>query len=521
MSSIKEMAASKIYQRDPETPIEKDTDLDTKEKQLDQDSPPSALERYINLPSVFNFEVILQSAWEAIAINFQFSLLNGGPASMVYGGIFAGFGASFVALSLAEMASMDPTVGAQYRWSARFARSAPRFWGLIQGWITTAAWIFTAAANPAALANMITALMIFNDETYSPKRWHTAMFMWLFIIVPVVFNIWFRKVINTLETVGGVIHIVFFIVNIVLLPVLAVRSSNDYVWNTLTNDLSGWTNPGVAFGIGLLTVTYPISGADGLLHMSDEVKGVRKRVPYSIITSTISNAIMQFAFVICLLYSIGNVDQVANSPTGLPIIEVYYQATKSKPATNFLVAMLCIIIFVAMINVFASVSRLTWAFARDHGLPFHTFFSRVSPRFKMPLNALGLISVITFILSLIYIGSSTAYNAIISLSAIGLHISYVIPILFFLLRKLRGPPVSFGPFSLGRWGIPINMLALCYLCFVIIWMPFPIELPVTANNFNYAGPLIGAVIVAALIDWFITGHKRFEVPVARPVSEEL
>jgi hypothetical protein len=28
---------------------------------------------------------------------------------------------------------MDPVVGAQYRWSAAFAPSAPEFWGLFQG----------------------------------------------------------------------------------------------------------------------------------------------------------------------------------------------------------------------------------------------------------------------------------------------------------------------------------------------------------------------------------------------------
>ena len=37
-------------------------------------------------------------------------------------------------------------------------------------------------------------------------------------------------------------------------------------------------------------------------------------------------------------------------------------------------------------------------------------------------------------------------------------------------------------------------------------------LPVTAKNFNYAGPIMGAVIVLALADWFISGHKRFQVP---------
>ncbi len=63
-------------------------------------------ERFINFPSSINFEAIVQSASETVAVTFQFSLLNGGPASMVYGGILAAFGGTAVALSLAEMASM-------------------------------------------------------------------------------------------------------------------------------------------------------------------------------------------------------------------------------------------------------------------------------------------------------------------------------------------------------------------------------------------------------------------------------
>jgi hypothetical protein len=120
--------------------------------------------------------------------------------------------------------------------------------------------VFTAATNPATLANMSTALLVFNNDSYTPKAWHTAMFMWLFICVPVLFNLWFRKLINTFETIGGICHVVLFIVNIVILTVLAKRSTNDYVFKTLTHDVSGWTNPAVAWGIGLLTVTFPISG---------------------------------------------------------------------------------------------------------------------------------------------------------------------------------------------------------------------------------------------------------------------
>src|SRR5947209_2823220 len=89
---------------------------------------------------------------------------------------------------------------------------------------------------------------------------------------------------------------------------------------------------------------------------------------------------MLFAFIICLLFTIGDVDKVTASlnTTGLPLIEVFYEATKSKHATNFLVSMPAIVLFFTIFNVFASVSRLIWTFAKDKGLPFAHQFAYVS-----------------------------------------------------------------------------------------------------------------------------------------------
>jgi choline transport protein len=89
---------------------------------------------------------------------------------------------------------------------------------------------------------------------------------------------------------------------------------------------------------------------------------------------------MLFAFIICLLFTIGDINKVANTPTGLPLIEVFYEATKSKNATNFLVSMPAIVLFFTQFNVFASVSRLIWTFAKDNGLPFSRQFAYASPR---------------------------------------------------------------------------------------------------------------------------------------------
>lgn len=259
------------------------------------------------------------------------------------------------------------------------------------------------------------------------------------------------------------------------------------------------------------------SGFDSVIHMSDEVKKARVQVPRSMITSVVSNAIMQFLYMITVLFAIGDVDVVLADP--LPIIQVYYQATGSKPATNFFVSMFAILGSVAFFNCFASTSRLVWAFARDNGLPFSATFACIHPRLKLPINALLVVAACVCLLSLINIGSSTAFNAIISLVALAIYISYFFPILFLLWRRLstvHPTPIPWGPFRLGRTGPLINFVALCYISFMLIWMPFPAFLPVDAVNMNYAGPITGGVILCALVDWCVSGRKRFRVPVTRP-----
>lgn len=54
---------------------------------------------------------------------------------------------------------------------------------------------------------------------------------------------------------------------------------------------------------------------------------------------------------------------------------------------------------------------------------------------------------------------------------------------------------------------------MCYIAFVLIWIPFPASLPVDTVNMNYAGPIVVALIIGACLDWAISGRKRCEVPV--------
>lgn len=121
--------------------------------------------------------------------------------------------------------------------------------------------------------------------------------------------------------------------------------------------------------------------------------------------------------------------------------------------------------------------------------------------------------IVSVILSLINLGSSVALFAIISLNAFANLVSYSIPITLLMIRKLLNEHPRYGPFKLGRWGIPVNMFGLCYLIWNAFWVCFPSSYPVSAENMNYAAPIFTTVVIAAIIDWHTTGKKRFQVPV--------
>jgi len=95
--------------------------------------------------------------------------------------------------------------------------------------------------------------------------------MWAIILVLFILNLSFRKLLNAFELLGGIFHFCFYVIAVVILAVLGPRSPPDYVFKTLTKGLSGWNNNGVAWGLGLLTITYAVNGFDGSIHMSTNV----------------------------------------------------------------------------------------------------------------------------------------------------------------------------------------------------------------------------------------------------------
>jgi amino acid transporter len=274
--------------------------------------------------------------------------------------------------------------------------------------------------------------------------------------------------------------------------------------------------------------------------MSEEVRNSSIVIPKMLVQTILINGSLAFIFAIVILFTIGNIDQALSTSTGYPIIEVFYQATGSKKAATLMLISIIIVGVAGSMGVVASVSRLTWAFARDGGLPLSSFFahvrrlfllphanlsltsshSQIDPKRHVPYRAIGLVCMTVALLSLINIGSSTALSAILGISTTSIVISYIIPISLLILKRLRNEPIPFGSWRLGRWGLPVNLYAATFGIFISVFALFPTTIPVTAPNMNYAGPILLGLIILASLDWLIRGRRGFKGPLKEMIQSE-
>jgi amino acid transporter len=179
----------------------------------------------------------------------------------------------------------------------------------------------------------------------------------------------------------------------------------------------------------------------------------------------------------------------------------------------FLSVYLFVALYVGNITTLATASREIFAFARDRGLPFSSWLSKIDSRWHIPLNAVFAASAITALLSLIPLGSTLAFNIIASIALLSLLSTYMLSIGCVLWRRLSPKPLPPARWSLGRWGVPVNIFALAYSIFVIVFCCMPTTLPVTTDNANWT-PALWVGFVAFAIGYYIFwGRKHYTAPV--------
>ena len=427
-------------------------------------------------------------------------------------------------------------------WVSEFAPPASqKILSYIVGWLCFTGWQCAITSITFLAGSTIQGLIILNDPTYVPKQWHATLLIIALTVFSIFFNTVLAKKLPLVEGLLLVLHVLGLFAIIITLWVLAPRADAYTVWTEFTNG-GNWNSDGTATLVGLAAPIISLIGFDCAVHMSEEVKDASSTLPKAMLWSFGFNASLGFIMAVTICFTVGNVTEVLNSATASPIIQIFFNTTQSYAGASILTVIIILTLTSAAIAEVATASRQLWSFARDkvgpdqtpsfansrarfltctsQGIPGHRLIGHITPKSNIPLNAVLVSLTVTSLLSLINIGSTTALNAILALTVVSLLCSYMIVISLVILRRIRGQSLPSRRFNLGRMGLPINILAMCYLMPIFVFAFFPVTSTVTPESMNWAIVMFGGIMGFALVWYLIWGHKEYVPPVALVKRQE-
>ena len=109
--------------------------------------------------------------------------------------------------------------------------------------------------------------------------------------------------------------------------------------------------------------------------MAEEVSNAGQAIPRSILWSYVGNASVAFIIMALTMWTISDVDEALNSPTGFAFIYALQQA--GPRWAQAITAIITLIAFAGCTGCNAAASREMAAFARDGGLPASKWLAKV------------------------------------------------------------------------------------------------------------------------------------------------
>ncbi len=174
----------------------------------------------------------------------------------------------------------------------------------------------------------------------------------------------------------------------------------------------------------------------------------------------------------------GALEDIVSAPYAYysPMTQVLYLATNNKAGSIFLSAGIIYVGFIGGMDLVGSGARTIWAMARDNAFP--KCFRTLHPKYNIPHWAILVSTLPLLPLAIIYIWNTTAFYGIISGILITQIPTYLIPIGLHLFSRER----HLGPWNLGKFGRVVNAISVLYLVFLLIFLCFPMQQPVTDKN---------------------------------------
>jgi len=446
----------------------------------------------------------------------------GGPMQQAIGWPIVSFFVIVVALSMAELASAFPTAGGLYWWASRLGSPA---WGWFTGWFNLIGQVAITAGIDYGAAIFTTTLLnlVFSYGNDS----HHIMYAYVAILIlHATLNIFSVRLVGLLNHISAYWHVVgVAVIALVLIIFPDHHQSVSWVFTKTLNN-SGLSGVGFVFifMLGFLQAQYTYTGYDASAHLSEETHEASRTAAKGVVNSVLVSAIAGYVLIMALTFAIKDLDKVAGSGQ-FAVTTLLDQALGKTGAELMLFIAVVGQLFCGMSAITAA-SRMLFAFSRDRAVPGHRIWSHLN-KDHVPSNAVILIAFLAFLLAAPAWSGNTffVYAAVTSVATIGLYIAYILPV---ILRLRAGDSFDPGPWSLGRWHKPLNIIAIIWVAFISVLFIMPTtDTAVWWNsNFdyktaNYAPIALGVVIIAVGIWWLVSAKNWFKGPIHTIEMDEL
>ena len=458
---------------------------------------------------------------------YGYGINYGGPMQQAWGWPIVSVFVIIVALSMAELASAFPTAGGLYWWASRLGSPA---WGWFTGWFNLIGQVAITAGIDYGAAVFTTTLLnlVFS---YNNDNHHIIYVYAAILTLHVLLNVFNVRLVGVLNHISAYWHVAgVAIIALVLIIFPDHHQSVSFVFTKTVNN-SGLSGVGFffVFLLGFLHAQYTYTGYDASAHLSEETHEASVSAAKGVINSVLVSAVCGWVLVLALTFAIKDLNAVttggASGSSTFAVTELLDQALGKTGAELMLFIAVIAQLFCGM-SAITSASRMLFAFSRDRAVPGHRIWSHLNKE-HVPSYAVMLIAFLAFLLALPAWSSSAffVYAAVTSVATIGLYIAYILPI---ILRFRMGDKFEVGPWNLGRWYKPLNIIAMIWVAFISILFIMPATdtaVPWNSNfdykTANYAPVALGVVIIAVGIWWLVSARHWFKGPIHTIEMDEL
>ncbi|RBR09356.1 uncharacterized protein FIESC28_09964 [Fusarium coffeatum] len=451
-----------------------------------------AMPRRFSLWSLGALSFTLTCTWLGAGSSVGISLTEASSAGTLWSLPIAGVMTTIVSLGMAELASAYPVAGAQYYWSFMVAREDYKpFASYLNGWMSVIGWWLASSSVSNFVSSMILDIVGAWYPDWDQKRWHQYLIYVALIWIATTANIlWSRWIPLFNKMVFFLSILTLSATTITLFAITKNHASGKFIFTDTTNR-TGWSSDGFAFMLAVGNAVYAFLGSDCGAHLCEEIPNPAKNVPKVMIYPLLMGLFTAFPFAASLMYAISDVEAVLTTSTGLPLFEIYFQGTGSRSGASVLMALFAFCFFANLVANATTSSRTLWAVSRDGALPYSQFWERIY--------------------GLIFLGSSTAFSAMVSAAIIFLQTSCIIPQAVLLYRG-REKVLPLRYFSLGTFGAWINGISVAWVVYLDIQYCFPTVMPATAENMSYVSVVFVGLVGFVIVLWHTTKKGTFTGP---------